>query len=252
MRTVQWPIAPRRRVDDGQAGARALSPASSSPPLLPGWSRRAPTARFAQSRQEADRRQSQEPAAERSGLVEGARRRRGGAPLRQAVEVRGACRPPRRRVADRLARKLGQLHAAARARRHHHAERPVLRAPSRRHRRDQSARPPADDPRPRRQAADLHAGRHQAHAARQPRLLPRMRRQFRHGVARRAAQRLPVHARHGAQRDVHRRAAQAPARRGRPQAERQVAAARRRRRRRHDPLAAAREGARRRAASPSR
>ena len=49
---------------------------------------------YAQSGQEADRRQPQEPAAERSGLVEGAGRRRGGPPLRQAVEVRGACRPP--------------------------------------------------------------------------------------------------------------------------------------------------------------
>ena len=35
---------------------------------------------------------------------------------------------------------LGQLHAAARARRHHHAERAVLRAASWRHRRDRSRR----------------------------------------------------------------------------------------------------------------
>ena len=105
-------------------------------------------------------------------------------------------------------RKLGQLHAAARARRHHHAERALLRAASFRHRRGRSGRLPADDARPRRQAADLHARRHQAHAARQPRLFLRMRGEFRHGMARRAAQRLPIHPRHGALRDVHRRAAE--------------------------------------------
>ena len=144
--------------------------------------------------------------------------------------------------------KLGQLHAAACARRHHHAERALLRAPSCRHRRDRPRRLPADPARPRRQAADLHARRPQALPAREPGLFLRMRRELRHGVARRPAQRLPVHARHG------------PLRRCTPacrcslllqeaglQAERQMAAARRRRRRRHDALAAAREGARRRA-----
>ena len=73
----------------------------------------------------------------------------------------------------------------------------------------------------------------------------RMRGQFRHGMARRAAQRRAVHARHGALRDVYRRAAQDSARRGRRQAERQMAAAGRRRCCRHDALAAAAEGARR-------
>ena len=116
--------------------------------------------------------QSGEPAAQRAGLEQDARRRRRRAPLRHAVQIRGACRPPRRGVADCLAAKLGQLHAAARARRHHHAQRALLRAPSCRHRRDQSRRPPADAPRPGRQAADFHAGRHQAHAARQPHLFP--------------------------------------------------------------------------------
>ena len=72
-------------------------------------------------------------------------------------------------MADRLAGILGQLHAAARARRHHHAVGPVLRAPSRRHRRDRSGQSPADDPRAGRQAAGVHHGRHQAHAAREPR-----------------------------------------------------------------------------------
>ena len=90
----------------------------------------------------------------------------------------------------------------------------LLRAPSFRHRRGQPGRLPADDPWPGRQAADFHARRHQAHAARQPRLFLRMRRQLRHGVARRAAQRLPVHPRHGALRDVHRRAAEGAAQRG--------------------------------------
>ena len=137
------------------------------------------------------------------------------AALRQAVEARGACHPPRRAVAHREPRVLGQLHAAARARRHHHAERAVLRAPSRRHRGDRSGGLPADRARPRRQAADLHARRPEALPAREPHPLPRMRGQLRHGVARRAAQRLPVHPRHGALRRIHRRAAARAARRGR-------------------------------------
>ena len=44
---------------------------------------------------------------------------------------------------------------------------------------------------------DLHPRRPEALSAHQPRLLLRMRGELRHGVARRAAQRLPVHARHG-------------------------------------------------------
>ena len=191
------------------------------------------------------RRQSEEPAAQRSGLDARARRRRRGAPLRQAVEAREARHPPRRAVAHGEPRVLGELHAAARARRHHHAERAVLRAPSRRHRRDRSGRLPADAARAGRQAADVHARRPQALSARQPHLLPRMRGEFRHGVARRAAQRLPVHPRHGALRRIHRRAAERAARGGRPQDEREVAARRRRRLRRDDALDAARQGARR-------
>ena len=100
------------------------------------------------------------------------------------------------------------LHAA---RRHHHAERTVLRAPSRRHRRNRSGRLPADVAWPGRQAADLHARRAQAPAARQQDLFSRMRRQFRHGMARRPAQRLPIHPRHGALRAIHRRAVEAVA-----------------------------------------
>ena len=174
------------------------------------------------------RRQSEKPAAERAGVDARARRRRRGAALRQALEARGACHPPRRAMADREPRVLGQLHAAARARRHHHAERALLRAPSRRHRRDRPGGLPADRPRPRRQAADLHARRPQALPAREPHPLPRMRGEFRHGVARRAAQRLPVHPRHGALRRIHRRAAARAARRGRREAEREMAARRRR------------------------
>ena len=172
---------------------------------------------------------SGQSAAERRRLDQDARRRRRGAALWQAREIRRAHRPPRRVVAHRLAAKLGQLHAAARDRRHHHAERIVLRAPPLRHRRGQSDRLPADDPRPRRQAADLHARRHQAHAARQPRLFLRMRRELRHGVARRAAQRRAIHPRHGALRDVHRRAAEGPAQRSGAEAEGEMAAAGRRR-----------------------
>ena len=100
---------------------------------------------------------------------------------------------------------------------------------------------------PGRQAADLHARRYQAHAARQPPIFLRMRGEFRNGMARRAAQWLPVHARHGALRDVYRRAAKDPAQRSRREAECQMAVAGRRRLRRDDALAAAAEGARRRA-----
>ena len=200
-----------------------------------------------QPRRRRGRRQSGEPAAERAGLVTHARRRRCRAPLRQASKHEAHV--IRRDVAwlTASARKLGQLHAAARARRPHHAERALLRAASLRHRRDRSGRLPADDARPCRQAADLHARRHQAHAAREPPLFLRMRRQFRHGVARRAAQRLPVHPRHGPLRDVYRRAAEDAADEAGLKTECQVAAARRRRLRRDDPLAAARQGARRRA-----
>ncbi len=60
------------------------------------------------------------------------------APTASRRKHEGARHPPRRGLAHGVAAKLGQLHAAARARRHHHAERPVLRAPSRRHRRDRS------------------------------------------------------------------------------------------------------------------
>ncbi len=69
----------------------------------------------------------------------------------------------------------------------------------------------------------------------------RMRGELRHGVARRAAQRLPVHPRHGALRDVHRRAAEDAAAGSGREAQREVAAAGRRRRRRDDALAADRK-----------
>ena len=148
-------------------------------------------------------------------------------------------------MADREPRVIGELHAAARARRHHHAERVVLRAASLRRRRSQSAGLPADDPRPGRAADDVHARRSQALPARQPHLLPRMRRQFRHGVARRAAQRLPVHPRHGPLRGIYRRAAEGAAGGIRDQAEREVGARRRRRRRGDDALDPAVENPRR-------
>ena len=72
---------------------------------------------------------------------------------------------------------------------------------------------PADRSRPRREGPDLHARRPEALPAREPHPFPRMRGEFRHGVARRAAQRLPVHPRHGALRRIHRRAAARAARR---------------------------------------
>ena len=165
--------------------------------------------------------------------------------LRRAVEIRKGRHPPHRALAHRDAGVVGRLHAAARTRRHHHAERPVLRAPPWRHRRGRSARLPADAAWPRRQAADLHARGHQAAAARQQHLFPRMRGQFRHGMARRAAQRLPIHPRHGALRAVHRRAAQAFVGAGGREAERQMDSGRGRRRRGDGPLDPARQGARR-------
>ena len=181
------------------------------------------------------------------GLDPDTRRRRRHPPLRPPVEARGARHPPRRRMAHSIPRKLRLLHPAARSRRHHHAERRLLRAPSRRHRGGESRRLSANHSRPRRQTADLHTRRHQAHAARQPRLFLRMRGELRHGVAWRTAQRLPVHARHGPLRDVHRRAAQDAAARGRHQAHSQVAPHGRWRRRRDDALASDSKGARRRA-----
>ena len=91
----------------------------------------------------------------------------------------------------------------------------------------------------------LHARRPQALPARQPHLLPRMRGEFRHGMARRAAQRLPIHPRHGALRRIHRRAAADAARGGGPEDQRELAARRGRRLRRHDALDPACQGARR-------
>ncbi len=114
-----------------------------------------------------------------------------------------------------------------------------FRTASFRYRRGQPDRLPADAARPGRQTADLHVRRHQAHAAGQSRAFLRMRGQLRHGMARRAAQRLPVHPRHGALRDVHRRAVEGAAERSRTETQGQVAAARRRRRRGDDALAAA-------------
>ena len=74
-----------------------------------------------------------------------------------------------------------------------------------------------------------------------------MRRQFRHGMARRAAQWLPIHPRHGALRDVYRRAAKDLARGSRTETESEMAPAGRRRCRRDDTLITVAKGARRRA-----
>src|SRR4026209_1415297 len=72
-----------------------------------------------------------------------------------------------------------------------------------------------------------------------------MRRQFRHGMARRSAQWLPVHARHGSLRAVHGRVAQAAAGASRPEVECQMDHGGRRRRRRNEPLDPGEQGARR-------
>ena len=177
-----------------------------------------------------------------AGLAAPSRRWRGQASLWIAVAVREERDPAQRALADGVSRIVGQLHAAARTRWNHHAVGPVLRAPSWRCRRDRPGETPPDDQRPGGKTAGVHHGRHQADAAHQPDLLPRMRGQFRHGMARRAAERLPVHARHDSQRDVHRRSAEGAAGRGRPAAERQMADARGRRRIGHEPLAADRKG----------
>ena len=178
-------------------------------------------------------------------LDDDAGRRRRRATLRAALGLRGRRYSPQRALADRRRGQLGQLHAALRARRHHHPERPLLRAPSRRRRPRRPGRMAADDPRHGRHAAGLHAGRPQALPARKPRLLPGMRRELRHGVARRAAERLPVHARHDPQRHVHGRAAEADPAGGGHARRREVAAGRGRRRRRDDALDPDGKGARR-------
>ena len=172
----------RHRV--GRPGVRAPGTPANQPPNVPDWTR---------------------------SLGDGVAVRKYGTPSKH--EARG--HSPRRRMAHGNAAKLGQLHAAARARWRHHAERPVLRASSFRHCRGGPGRLSAHSPWPGRQTPDLHARRHQAHAARQSGVFLRVRGQFRDGMARRPAQRRAVHARHGALRDVYRRAAQDPAGRGR-------------------------------------
>ena len=167
------------------------------------------------------------------------------APYGHPSKYRKGSHPPHGAVAHRDAGILGRVHAAARTRRHHYPERPLLRAPSWRHRGSRSARLPADAAWAGRQTADLHARGHQASAARQQSLFSRMRRQFRHGVARRAAQRRPIHPRHGALRAIHRRAAEDFAGAGRAQAECQMDSCRRRRRRSDDALDPDGQGARR-------
>ena len=69
--------------------------------------------------------------------------------------------------------------------------------------------------------------------------------EFRHGMARRAAQRRAVRPRYGALRDVHRRTAEDAAAGSRHQAQREVATDGGRRRRGDDAITAATEGARR-------
>jgi hypothetical protein len=60
-----------------------------------------------------------------AALAAVSRRWRGCAALRHAVAVRGACGAPQRALADGRQRQLGQLHAAARDGRDHHAQRSV-------------------------------------------------------------------------------------------------------------------------------
>ena len=103
--------------------------------------------------------QSGQPAAEHSGLDALPRRRRRGAQIRQALEARSACDPPRRRMAHGIAESsvsftpLHELDGIITPNglcfeRHHAGIAEV-----------DPGRLPADTPRPGRQAADLHARR---------------------------------------------------------------------------------------------
>ena len=167
--------------------------------------------------------------------------------VRTALAIRQGCHPPQRALAHRQQGILGQLFADPGFERHHHAQRPVLRALPRGPSGGGPGAAPPDDPRPGGAADRPHHARHRALSIRFPHPLPRMSGQRRHGVARGAAQFAAVHPRHGELRRMDRRETVDAAGRGRHQERSQVGAGRRRRRRAHDAQPAAREMSRRRA-----
>ena len=88
----------------------------------------------------------------------------------------------------------------------------------------------------------FHSRRTQASAARQQNLFSGVCGQFRHGVARRSTQWLPIHARHGALRAIHGRFAEIVAGAGGSQAEREMDHGRGRRCRSDEPFHPAGQG----------
>ena len=138
------------------------------------------------------------------------RPRRGRPALWQARRHRGRRHPAQRAVAHRRHRILHQLFAAAGSARHHHAERPVLRALSCRTAGRRSGSAPADDPRPGRASAGPHHEGHRALSVGVAHPFHRMPGQWRHGMARRAVQLAAVQPRHDQLRGMDRRAGSRP------------------------------------------
>ena len=134
--------------------------------------------------------------ARRRTLVAIDRARRGRPALRQARRLRGRRHQAQRAVAHRRHRILHQLFAAAGSARHHHAERPVLRAPSCRPAGRRSGPAPADDPWPGRAPAGSHDEGHRAFSVGVAHPFHRMPGQWRHGVARRAIEFAAIQPRH--------------------------------------------------------
>ena len=177
-------------------------------------------------------------------------------PYGAAVAARGERRSPAApgaTAADQSRRP--QQHPAAGPGRHRHAERAALRAAPRRRACDRSRSAPADHPRPRRPANDLHDGGFGPLSLRLSLPLSRMLRQFVADVDRPEARTHRTgHARAAQLRRMDRRAAGCRPRRGGRSSRSQMDARGRRRRGRDDAQHSDREGARRRPArlSPER
>ncbi|MGY4416167.1 hypothetical protein ACVWW4_007903 [Bradyrhizobium sp. LB7.1] len=123
-------------------------------------------------------RRDRQPSTQRSRMDEGAGRTDGKPALWRAVTVREGCR--QEHLEDSQAVHIGlRPDSIAGARWHHHAERTVLRAASRRRSDHRSGSAPVDAARAGRASADLHNGRSQAFPVGIARPLSRMLRQSR-------------------------------------------------------------------------
>ena len=173
------------------------------------------------------------------------RARRGRPALWPAGRTRSRRDQAQRAVAHRRNRIFHQLFAAAGPAGHHHAERPVLRALSCGTAGRRSGSAPADDPWPGRASAASFDEGHRAFSVGVAHPFHRMPGQWRHGMARRAAEFAAVQPRHDLLRGMDRGAAFDPAGRSRGQEGSEVGDGRGRRRRAHEPQPAARQMSRR-------